>query len=296
MISSDDLLAFSIVARNLNVSKAAKEMGRSQSAVSRQIIKLESLIGERLFTRTKRDLILTEIGRKLLVEAREVLTPLERINARFFQEEMHGRRTLSVGMTPSLGMDFVALFTGAIEKLYPDLELKIHLDFSEPLLNDLTHNRIELAFTVIPENIPKFLSTIFSYQERFYVVGKEIPEDMRDARWVLIQRGTHSRYLIDQYLRREIGRYRLHFEINGFHNIIPYLKNSDDLSVLPSSMMWQAEGLNSVPLPLYRNCGLLVGSESLAGWMSEVVREFQQEFVGRYNLRQPDDIIPGEAF
>ena len=296
MISSDDLLAFSIVARNLNVSKAAREMGRSQSAVSRQIIKLEGLIGERLFTRTKRDLILTEMGRKLLADAREVLAPLERINARFFRDEMHGRRTLSVGMTPSLGMDFVALFTGSIEKMYPDLELKIHMDFSDPLLNDLTHNRIELAFTVIPENIPKFLSTIFSYQERFHIVGRKIPDNLRNVRWVLIQKGTHSRYLIDQYLRKEFTRFKVHFEINGFHTIIPYLKNSDDLSILPSSMLWQAEGLEKMPLPLYRNCGLLVGSESLAGWMSDVVKDFQQEFLARYKVGDHGDIIPGEAF
>jgi len=296
MISSDDLYAFSIVARNLNVSKAAREMGRSQSAVSRQIIKLEGLIGERLFTRTKRDLILTEVGRKLLADAREVLTPLERINARFFRDDMHGRRTLNVGMTPSLGMDFVALFSGSIEKLYPDLELKIHLDFSDPLLNDLTHNRIELAFTVIPENIPKFLSTIFSYQERFHVVGRKIPEDLADARWVLIQKGTYSRVLIDQYLRKEVSRSKLHFEINGFHNIIPYLKHSDDLSILPSSMLWQAEGLEKLPLPLYRNCGLLVGSESMAGWMTGVVKDFQQEFLARYEVGDQGDIIPGEAF
>ena len=101
MITSDDLNAFTTVARHLNISKAAKDMARSQSAVSRQIIKLESLIGERLFTRTKRDLILTEVGQRLLREAHRVLEPLENINATYFQDALRGRKTLSVGMTPS---------------------------------------------------------------------------------------------------------------------------------------------------------------------------------------------------
>ncbi|MEE8396759.1 MAG: LysR family transcriptional regulator [bacterium] len=292
MITSADLSAFSTVARHLNISRAAKEMGRSQSAVSRQIIKLEFLIGERLFTRTKKNLILTDIGKNLLHDAHDVLAPLEQINTTYFLDGLHGRTTLPVGMTPSIGMDFVALFVSSIEKFHPALELKIHLDFSDPLIRDLTHDRIELAFTVIPEMLPRYLIKLFSYQERFHVVGRKIPEDFSDARWVLIEKGTHSRELIDQFMRRRMDHFRVHFEINGFHNIIPYLTNSDDLSVLPSSMLGQIGGLQNRPLDLFRDCGLLAASSSLASWLEPVVEDFKQEFLHRRRTGAEGDIIP----
>ena len=291
MITSEDLNAFSVVAKHLNISRAAREMGRSQSAVSRQILKLESLIDERLFVRTKRDLVLTDTGRQLLRDSRDVLTPLEKINATYFFDSLHGRKTLAAGMTPSIGMDFTGILIGTFEKYYPKLDVTIHLDFSRQLLEDLAHARLDMAFTVLPDNVPPHLITLFAYRERFHVVGRKIPKDLNKARWVLIEKGAHSRWLIDHYFRERLSNYRIHFEINSFHNIIPYLSHSDDLTVLPNSMMGQIDGLEHHPMRLYRNCGILVNSPALATWMGEVMEDFRQAFLARYPAAAKADII-----
>lgn len=59
-----ELLAFTSAARHLNFSRAARELGLTPSAVSRQIAALEGLVGTPLFVREGRNLTLTDAGRR----------------------------------------------------------------------------------------------------------------------------------------------------------------------------------------------------------------------------------------
>jgi molybdenum-dependent DNA-binding transcriptional regulator ModE len=55
------------------MNRAAERVGRSQSAVSQQMRKLEEKIGQRLFRKQGRGLVLTEPGELLLKYARRIL-------------------------------------------------------------------------------------------------------------------------------------------------------------------------------------------------------------------------------
>ncbi|WP_347556145.1 LysR substrate-binding domain-containing protein [Robbsia sp. KACC 23696] len=57
-----ELLAFTISAKHLNFSHAARELGHTPSAISRQIANLESFFGADLFIRNGRQLTLTRSG------------------------------------------------------------------------------------------------------------------------------------------------------------------------------------------------------------------------------------------
>jgi len=59
-----ELLAFVSAARHLNFSRAARELGLTPSAVSRQIAALEALVATSLFVREGRNLTLTDAGRR----------------------------------------------------------------------------------------------------------------------------------------------------------------------------------------------------------------------------------------
>jgi len=55
-------IAFEAAARHSNFTRAAEELGLTQSAVSRQIAQLESFLGVRLFERIRKNVVLTEVG------------------------------------------------------------------------------------------------------------------------------------------------------------------------------------------------------------------------------------------
>jgi len=74
----DDLLAFLAVARERSFTKAAAQLGVSQSALSQTIRGLEARLGLRLLTRTTRSVAPTEARERLL---RAVRPRLEEIDA-----------------------------------------------------------------------------------------------------------------------------------------------------------------------------------------------------------------------
>ena len=62
----NDLAAFAVVARERSFTRAAAQLGVSQSALSQTIKTLEERLGLRLLTRTTRSVLPTEAGERLL--------------------------------------------------------------------------------------------------------------------------------------------------------------------------------------------------------------------------------------
>ena len=93
---------FWVVARKGGVHKAAEELGVSQPSISAQLRLLEESLGEKLFRRSGRNLVLTEAGQTALSYADEIFsTGRELVNA---VRQRPGSRALrfNVGMTDAL--------------------------------------------------------------------------------------------------------------------------------------------------------------------------------------------------
>jgi LysR family transcriptional activator of nhaA len=93
---------FWMVARKGGVRKAAEELHVSQPSISAQLRLLEESIGEKLFKRTGRTLVLSEMGELVLTYADEIFAAgRELMNA--VKQRPSGRRLrLNVGMTDSI--------------------------------------------------------------------------------------------------------------------------------------------------------------------------------------------------
>ena len=73
------LVLFSHINRLGSLSAAAQLLGISRSSVSKQLAALERKIGSRLFNRTTRKIVLTEVGRQVLQEAYKVELALQAV-------------------------------------------------------------------------------------------------------------------------------------------------------------------------------------------------------------------------
>ena len=73
-----DILRTLVIAQQLGgFNRAAQRVGRSQSAVSQQIRKLEEQVGKQLFRKEGRSLALTEAGEQLLRRVGPAIADLE---------------------------------------------------------------------------------------------------------------------------------------------------------------------------------------------------------------------------
>ncbi len=84
------LRTFVVLAETASFSRTGARIGRSQSAVSAQIKKLEDLFGRQLLERDTRNVRLTPDGEKLIVHAREMVAAADRMLARFRAQEIEG--------------------------------------------------------------------------------------------------------------------------------------------------------------------------------------------------------------
>jgi DNA-binding transcriptional LysR family regulator len=124
-ISIADLTVFRAIARHLNLSRAATELGLSPSALSHALRGIETRSGVRLFNRTTRSVALTEAGSGLLSRIepafREIDDALENLNE--FRARPSGTLRLSCGRA-STHMVLLPLVARYMQ-MYPEVSVEI---------------------------------------------------------------------------------------------------------------------------------------------------------------------------
>lgn len=107
------------------VSRAAKELAISQSAITTAIKDLEAMVGAPLFERTAHGMELTEGGRRFLASANRILTTIdEALTTSLATEELSG--TLSVAASYTVLGYFLPRHLERLEKRYPNLQIQLY--------------------------------------------------------------------------------------------------------------------------------------------------------------------------
>lgn len=111
-LNYNHLRYFWIVAREGHLTRAAAQLGLSQSALSSQIKKLEEQLGHALFERDGRGLALTEAGRRALDYADTIFAAGEELLGVLSEQSQFTRRRLRVGALATLSRNFQIAFLG----------------------------------------------------------------------------------------------------------------------------------------------------------------------------------------
>ncbi len=144
------LLYFRAVAREGGIVKAARVLHVSPPTVSAQVKQLEEQLGDRLFLRTGRSLVLTDLGRTVLGYADGVFDLGEELKAavRLGDDTMPERFTVGLSMAvPKLIAH--RLLEPALETDHP-IELVCVEDSPESLLGSLATYSIDLVLSDAP--------------------------------------------------------------------------------------------------------------------------------------------------
>lgn len=122
-LDPDLLRAFAYIAEEGSFTRAAERVGRTQSAVSMQVQRLEATLGQRVLLRGKGGAVsLTPHGEYLLERAREVLALNDAIWSAFRTPQIYG--TVRLG-TPD---DYALRFLPAVLKRFADTHPSIEVD------------------------------------------------------------------------------------------------------------------------------------------------------------------------
>jgi LysR family nitrogen assimilation transcriptional regulator len=139
------LRAFCIVSEHRSFSRAAVIQGVAQSILSRRISALETEVGGRLFHRTGRGVLPTELGEQLLPRATAILA-----DCRAFQDAARGLRAspsgvVALGLVPIAARVFIGALSAKLQQSYPRVRLRVLEGFSGQVEEWLAGGRIDIA-------------------------------------------------------------------------------------------------------------------------------------------------------
>lgn len=126
-------------------AKAADRLGRSTSAVSAQLKKLEEQIGTPVLTKSGRGLVLTPVGESLLSHARRLLE----LNDGIFQtlHESQTAGTIRLGLQEDFGEHLLSQILRRFVQAYPMVTLEVRIARNAELLALVESAGLDLALT-----------------------------------------------------------------------------------------------------------------------------------------------------
>lgn len=141
---------FLTVAEELNITKASNILNISQPPLSSQIMNLENELGTQLFIRGKRQLKLTDSGQLLYMQAKEILSLTEKVQAEIKSMNSGISGTISIGLVEGTAPDIAAeWFSGFISE-HPQVRFRILDGSSDDLVEKMRSGLISMAVITSP--------------------------------------------------------------------------------------------------------------------------------------------------
>lgn len=145
-----DLQYLVAVADLKHFGKAAKACFVSQPALSMQLKKLEEELGVKLFERTNKKLMITDVGIDITERAKKVLQAADEIKeaAISYKDPLSG--TFKLGAFSTLAPYFLPQIVPEIASSLPKLKLLLVEEKTDILINKLKNGEIDAAFLALP--------------------------------------------------------------------------------------------------------------------------------------------------
>lgn len=159
------LKTFVALSKNTNYTKTAEELGYAQSSISAQIQQLESELNTKLFDRIGKRVFLSASGEMLLPCAIEMLTLASNIKDKIDSDlTSHGQ--IIIGACESLCIYKLPAIVKSFRQSHPNIELQLKLIENDQVVQQLTDNTIDIAFTIgNPIDYPSITSLLKKREE-----------------------------------------------------------------------------------------------------------------------------------
>ena len=149
-LNADQLVTFLAVARERGFSRAAARLGRTQSAVSQAVARLEAELSVTLFVRQKRTTSLTPAGRALEEHAQRVLDEMERARASLQALGELREGSLTVGTSDTLACYVLPPVITAFRARFPGVDLRLDNRPSPATAARVVERQLDLGLVTLP--------------------------------------------------------------------------------------------------------------------------------------------------
>lgn len=267
-------------------SKAAQELGYSQSAVTIQIGLLEQELNTRLFDRMGKCITLTPPGKQFLHYANNVLKEIHEAKSALGKPDAL-ERTLHIGTIESLCFFKFPSLLQYFYKNHPQISIKITTDSPKKLIHMMEHNQVDIIYIL---DYPIYNSNWVKVMERQeYIVFVSSPlfslskspmvslSDLMDKPFFLTEKEDNYRHALDQHLASKNMEIKPFLEAGNTEFIINMVKNNLGLSFLPHFAVSQSVNNNELSILNITDFKMSMSRQIFYHkdkWMTEEMQEF----------------------
>lgn len=264
------LRSFVAVARTRSVSSAALQVGRTQSAVSMQMRRLESAIGQPILHRTGTGVALTATGERLLSYAERILSTHDEALADLSGAGLQG--SISFGCPEDYLIAFLPDLLKGFTERNSGVEIEVVCAPTVELRPLLHRRRIDLALVSLPGDAeagriirPESFVWVANAPEPEILASKVLP-------LALPAPDTLDHRAACDAMDRAGRAYRISFASNSLAGLLAVARSGQAISVMTRSAVPDDLFVLGAPLPALPDIGITLAYASTRP--SAVVRAF----------------------
>ena len=173
MINLELYRIFYVVAETKNITKASEILNISQPAVTKHIKNLESELGNPLFIRTKKGVILNEYGEKIFLNVKQALNLLSESEKEISKYKSLNKGTIKIGISTTLARKYLLKYIKKFHETYPNIVIDIYTDATKDLIKQLKNGVIDIIISKFPQNRDNDLDYIYLDKTKYIFVANE---------------------------------------------------------------------------------------------------------------------------
>lgn len=288
------------VAEKRSFTKAARKLGISQPALSKQIAELENRFDFKLFARSnKRDMEITDAGRVFVEKGRSVLNRME-LTVRLTRAAHEGYvNTLVIGHSPYADRAWVDALLKTQPRTFRDFKISITTMFAPDLVERVRAGELNIALVTAPERDDEVITQKFTEAPLYVALPEAYPAARKDGLgfgdlakddWILFARDVHPT-IHDAILERArfegVAPRKAH-DIMDLRQAIHLVSEGLGIAILsePLAMEIRTKGIAVKPISdksLFVPTCLVMRIDE----QSALTKEFAHAFLSRFTGRPP---------
>ena len=236
-ITLRQLEVFTEVLKSGSTTQASVILALSQSAVSAALADLETQLGVQLFDRVGKRLVVNEHGRLLYPKALAILEQSLEIEKLFRQEN----GALRVYASSTIGNYLLPAMMAHYRRDFPDIPLELHVGNTQDVTTAVAEFKVDLGFIEGPCHHPDLVTqpwmedelVVFCAPDNTLCQQQPLSLAMlADAPWILRERGSGTREILDHLLLAQLPHFKLVMELGNSEAIKHAVRHGIGISCL----------------------------------------------------------------
>ena len=232
------------VAEYKNFTTAAENCFVTQPTLSMQIQKLEEELEAKIFNRSKKPIELTEVGRRIVEQAKVIVDESNRIIDIVHQQKGYIGGEFKLGIIPTIMPTLLPMFLKTFNKNYPKVQLIIEELTTEEIIRKLTDGYIDAAIAATPLENETIKERVLYYEpfvglipeeHELYQKNKISVDELNVEDILLLEDGHCFKDSILNICKSQKVKNNIHFQLESgsFDTLIKLSKDGLGMTLLP---------------------------------------------------------------